>query len=136
MTASERSVMSGRTSFDTSSHASAPDPANWTSVTVPTSMPARRTGVPAFTVAMLAKRVFSGYRCQANPPAPPTANTMMPAMAAANTVSMPIFSSENARERVRGIGDSPRTGTNAGTDRRPRAIRRPTPRRPPGRRAA
>ncbi len=60
MIATERSVMSGLTSSDTSSQSSAPSPASRTSVTSPTSIPATRTGVPLFTVAMLAKRVFSG----------------------------------------------------------------------------
>ena len=60
MTATDRLVMSGRTSSVTSNHASTAPPANSSSVTAPTSMPASRTGVPARTVAMFWNRVFSG----------------------------------------------------------------------------
>ena len=60
MAAIERSVMSGRTSLLISSQRSTALPSRITSVTLPTSIPETRTGVPARTVATLSKRAFSG----------------------------------------------------------------------------
>src|SRR6478735_3282520 len=72
-------------------------------VTAPTGTPAIRTCAPSFRPAMFVNTVFSEYRCQENPPEPLKAKTITAASTSATMVSRPIFSSDQASDRVRGI---------------------------------
>src|SRR5262245_58132476 len=102
-TATDWSVIPGRTSFLTSKVTSTSVPANSTSVTLPTSTPATRTGDPFASPATFGKRVFSEERCQKNPLAPVSVKMSTAAMTIATIVSTPIFSSDHASDLVLGI---------------------------------
>src|SRR5262245_49562268 len=99
----ESVVTSGRTSLEISIVTSMRVPTNSTPVTLPTSLPLRRTTDPLFIPCTLSNCVLSGYRCQKNPPWPPTATTSTVAMSTATTPTMPSFSSDQTTKRVRGI---------------------------------
>ena len=60
MMATDSVVMSGRTSFDTSSQTSTVVPLKVTCDTAPEVMPATRTGDPLLTVATLGNAALSG----------------------------------------------------------------------------
>jgi hypothetical protein len=82
---------------------STPVPFNLTSVTLPTSTPATLTIAPLFRPWTLSNDVFRVYRCQAKPLAPPTATMSSAVRVSAMTATTPIFSSDHASDRVRGI---------------------------------
>src|SRR5262245_57851946 len=73
------------------------------SSTFPTSTPATRTTAPFFRPCTLVKRVLSRYCCQKKPPVPPTDTISSDASPTAMAATMPIFSSDQASERVLGM---------------------------------
>src|SRR6266550_2182667 len=78
-------------------------PTKSTDVTLPTSTPATRTIAPDLIPWTFLNFVFSSYRCQANPPWPPTATMIMMARIIATTATIPILSSAQASDRVLGM---------------------------------
>src|SRR5258705_9835111 len=84
-------------------------PISSTRFTDPTSTPATRTGEPTLKPIALGNRVFTEYRCQKNPLVPVRVKMATAAMARAMLVSTPIFNSDQASDRVRGISQSPGT---------------------------
>ncbi len=62
-----------------------------------------RTGAPDLSPAMLSNITFSEIRCQKKPPADPSRKIMNIARARATIDTMPIFNSDQASERVRGM---------------------------------
>src|SRR4051794_4270171 len=104
--ARESLVIRACISFLIPSTTSTSDPAKSTVVTLPISTPATRTTAPVFSPCTSGKRVFSVYCCQKKPAWPPTANTKTTASAIAMTAIIPIFSSDQASDRVRGICQS------------------------------
>ena len=101
--ATEFVVISGRFFAFTWNTTSTRSFTNCTSVTVPTSTPAIRTGEPDASPATLVNLAFSGYRCQANPLVPVRLKMRKAVIVTPTIVSTPIFSSDHASERVRGI---------------------------------
>src|SRR3989442_13838245 len=101
--ASERSVTRDRISFESCINTSTRSPMNSIPVTDPTSTPATRTGAPSLRPGTLSNTVLSAYRCQKKPPSPLTMTISVAAITRAKTEIRPILSSDQARERVRGI---------------------------------
>ncbi len=64
MIATDSVVSTGRRSLRTSNWTSMADPAKSTAVTMPISLPLRRTTAPSLSPWMFSKRALSGYRCQ------------------------------------------------------------------------
>src|SRR4029079_4009683 len=90
-------------SFLIDSSTATPAPESSTFVTLPTSTPAIRTRAPLFSPCTLSNVVFSSYRSQAKPLAPPHATNSIAVSASAAIAMRPIFSSDQASDRVRGI---------------------------------
>src|SRR5262245_20514149 len=82
---------------------SACSPTISTRSTAPTSTPATRTGDPPLRPATLLNCAFSVYCCHENPLEPVIRNIVMTAMTIATIVITPIFSSDQASDRVLGI---------------------------------
>src|SRR6476646_8332258 len=81
-------------------------PEKSTPITLPTSLPATRTGEPLFRPCTFGNSAFSVYRCHQKPFPPITRKIVAAATRMAAIVITPSFNSDHASERVRGITES------------------------------
>src|SRR5580765_453462 len=106
MVARDWSVILFWTCRFTSNTTSTWSPAKSTSMTLPTSLPATRTGEPGLSPCTFGKSAFREYRCHQKPFPPITRKMVAAATARAAIVITPSLSSDHASERVRGIRES------------------------------